>query len=145
MVEAAALSPGKDFVKSFHEYVEVLMVCRGGNKASQFLEVATFAESSHRGCIWLHEGRTGWGWRCTVDELRKFLHSLEATFGSPTSEKGSMVERNKGKVVKDCLLGRYFGAKSFAEVVCAVSCVKPSLLLALKMLRMAVNCFDLEE
>lgn len=134
-MEAAALSPGKDFVKSFHEYVEVLMVCRCGNKAGRFLEVATFAEGSHRGCIWLHEGRAGWGWRCTADELRKFLHSLEATFGSPAFEEGSMAERNKGKVVKDCSLGRYFGAKSFAKVVRVVSCVKPSLLLVPKMRR----------
>lgn len=36
-MEKALLSQGKeDFAKSFQEEVEVLMVCKGSNKAGQF-------------------------------------------------------------------------------------------------------------
>lgn len=100
MVEVL-LSLGKDFVKSFHEDVKVLMLRRGDNKAGRFLEVTMFAEGGRKGCIWLPEGCAGWGWRCIVDELRKFVDSLDAMFGLPAFEEGSLAERNKGKVVKD--------------------------------------------
>jgi hypothetical protein len=42
--EDPLMFPGKkDFVKSFRKYVKVLMVCRGGNKACQLLEVVVYA------------------------------------------------------------------------------------------------------
>jgi hypothetical protein len=62
-VEEALMSQGKeDFNKSFweEEEEEVLMVRKGSNKASQFLEEAVFVEGSWKGIIWLPEGRGGW-------------------------------------------------------------------------------------
>jgi hypothetical protein len=60
-VEEALLYQGKeDFVKSFREEVEVLMVCKGSNKASRFLEAVVFAEGGRKGVIWLPVGRGGW-------------------------------------------------------------------------------------
>jgi hypothetical protein len=53
------LSPGKDFVKSFHEDVKILMVRRGDNKAGHFLEVTIFAKGGRKGCIWLPKGHAG--------------------------------------------------------------------------------------
>jgi hypothetical protein len=43
------VSGKEDFVKSFHEEVEVLMVCKGSNKASRFLEAVVFAEGAEKG------------------------------------------------------------------------------------------------
>ena len=70
-MEEALLYQGKeDFVKSFHEEVEVLMVCKGSNKASRFSEAVVFVEGGRKGVICLPAGCGGWGWRQFVGELR---------------------------------------------------------------------------
>ena len=86
-VEDALMFPGKkDFVKSFREYVKVLMVRRGGNKACQLLEVVVYAEEGWKGVIWLSEGREGWGWRRFAGELRQMLEFFGAKDWPPVSE-----------------------------------------------------------
>jgi hypothetical protein len=54
------------------------MGCKGCNKSGRFLVAAVFAEGGRRGGIWFLEGREGWGWRCIVGELRKFMGFLAA-------------------------------------------------------------------
>lgn len=57
MVEEAIMSPGKEeFVKSFRVEVEVLMVCKGSNKAGCFLQATVFAKGGWKGVIWLTKG-----------------------------------------------------------------------------------------
>lgn len=60
-MEEALMSQGKEgFNKSFREKEEVLMtVCKGSNKATQFLEAAVFVEGGRKGIIWLPEGHGG--------------------------------------------------------------------------------------
>jgi len=73
-VEEALKEPvKKDFVKTFQEDVNVLKVGRGGNKASCYLEVASFVEGGRKGVVWLSEGHEGWGWSRIVGELRKMI------------------------------------------------------------------------
>jgi hypothetical protein len=78
-VEAASLSPGEeDFAKSFRENGKALMVHKGCNKSGRFFVATVFAEGGRRWGIWFPEGRVGWGWRCIVGELHKFLGFLAA-------------------------------------------------------------------
>lgn len=54
MVGEALKAPmKKDFVTSFREDMKALMIHEGGNKASRYLEVATYAEGGRKGAIWL--------------------------------------------------------------------------------------------
>jgi hypothetical protein len=70
MVEEALLSQGTEvFAKYFREDSKVLRVHKGCNKAGRFLKAAVFAEGGRKGCIWLPEGREGWGCRQFVVEL----------------------------------------------------------------------------
>jgi len=49
----------EDFVKSYREGSKVTIVRRGGNRFSQFLEVAVYAVSGQRGMTLFLEGRDG--------------------------------------------------------------------------------------
>jgi hypothetical protein len=54
MVEEALKAPmKKDLVTSFREDMKALMIREGGNKASRYLEVATYPEGGRKGVIWL--------------------------------------------------------------------------------------------
>jgi hypothetical protein len=62
MVELALRNPGvQNFVKSFCEGLQVLIVRRGGNRAGRFLELAVFAKGGRKWFILLPEGREGRG------------------------------------------------------------------------------------
>jgi hypothetical protein len=65
----------------FHQVLpgggKALMVHRGGNKASRFLQVGIYIEGGRKGVICIPEGRSGNGWRRFVNELRQFLSSKE--------------------------------------------------------------------
>jgi hypothetical protein len=59
-VEEALYQGKDDFVTSFYEEVEVLMLRKGSNMANCFLEAAVFAKEGRKGVIWLLEGRGRW-------------------------------------------------------------------------------------
>jgi hypothetical protein len=104
----------KDFVTSYLEDVKALMVHGGGNKVGHYLEVAAYAESGHKGVIWLSEGREGWGWSRVVCELRKMLAFLKSKARSLVTEAPSSEGKQKG----GASFGRLGGAfASFVEVV----------------------------
>ena len=68
-VEEVFLSRVKEVTDAyFHEDENMLMVCRGSNKAGRFLEVTIYAEGDQKGIIWLPKGRNGWG--CAVTWVR---------------------------------------------------------------------------
>ena len=85
-MDEGQLYQGKeDFVKTFYEGMEVLMVRKGSNKAGRFLEAAVFAEGGQKVVIWLPEGRGGWGWRRFVGKLLHLLALTVAKDQSPVS------------------------------------------------------------
>jgi hypothetical protein len=60
MVEEVLKSLGKeDFVKSYHEDENLLMVRGGGNKVGRYLEVAIYADGGWKGIIWLPDSHGG--------------------------------------------------------------------------------------
>jgi hypothetical protein len=77
-LEEACLPVKEDFSKAFQEDGSALMVHAGGgggNKAGRFLQVGIFVEGSHKGVIWILEGRNGCGWQQFASELRLLISS----------------------------------------------------------------------
>jgi hypothetical protein len=68
----------KDFVKSFREDKQVLIVRQGENKADCFLELAMYAEGGQQGLILLLEGCDKRGWAQFAGELSMVVAFLEA-------------------------------------------------------------------
>jgi len=165
----ALKSPGvENFVKSFREDSKVLIVQRGGNRAGRFLEMASFAIGGRKGFIWFLEGREGQGWRRVAGELSKMVAFLESASGSMVAVEGSLEEE-----LQNSSNGHSFGVSpekggvvsSYTEVVCGaigfsfkipatpmpmaemhkLDLLPMSLFRDEEDLRVAVNCFDLEE
>jgi hypothetical protein len=64
-VEEALYQGKEDFVTSFRDEVEVLMLRKSSNKASCFLEEAVLllgGWGGEKGASWLLEGCGRWGW-----------------------------------------------------------------------------------
>jgi hypothetical protein len=59
--EVCLISVKVDFAKSYREEGKALMVHRGGNKASRFLQVGIYIEGGRKGVICIPEGRSGNG------------------------------------------------------------------------------------
>lgn len=79
-VEVALRNSGlKDFVKSFQEGEQVLIVLRAANRADCFLELAVYAEGGRQGLILLQEGCKGRGCSLFAGELCKAMDFLEAS------------------------------------------------------------------
>jgi hypothetical protein len=82
-VEVALRNTGmKDFVKSFREVQQALIVRRGEKKAGRFLELAVCAEGGQQGLVLLAEGSDGRGWARFAGELSKVVAFLEAMASS---------------------------------------------------------------
>jgi hypothetical protein len=96
-MESLLWFPGdKDFVRSFREGSKVLIVRRGGNVASRFLEVAVYAVGGQRGFICIPEGYEGRGWSKFVLELGKVKDFLNVPDGHGTVCLASVPERIRG-------------------------------------------------
>jgi hypothetical protein len=96
-MESLLCFPGdKDFVRSFREGSKVLIVRRGGNVASRFLEVAVYAVGGRRGFICIPEGYEGRGWSKFVLELGKVKDFLNIPNGHGTVRLASVPERISG-------------------------------------------------
>jgi hypothetical protein len=50
----------QDFIRSFREWLKILIAQRGGNQAGRFLKAAAFATGGRKGFIVIPEGRRGW-------------------------------------------------------------------------------------
>jgi hypothetical protein len=99
MVVAALCNTGmKDFIKSFREVQQVLIIRRGENKVGCFLDLAVYAEGGRHGLIILLEGRDERGWARFAGELSKvvvvaFLEAMAA----PSLSSSSSVFPESGK------------------------------------------------
>jgi hypothetical protein len=90
-MELALLNTGlKDFVKSFQEDQQVLIVRRGENRVGCFLKLEVYAEGGRQGLILLLEGRQGRGWGRFERELSKVVAFLEA-MAAPSLSSSSLV------------------------------------------------------
>jgi hypothetical protein len=90
----------KDFVKSFWEGQQVLIVCRGENKVNCFLELAVYAEGVRQGLILLPEGCEGRGWGRLAGELSKVVAFLEAVAAPSPSSSPIFLELGKKNGLK---------------------------------------------
>jgi hypothetical protein len=147
-VEEALLYQGKeDFVKSFHEEVEVLMVCKGSNKASRFLEAVVFAEGGRKGVIWLPAGCGGWGWHQFVSELWHLPALIVAkdwplVSGVISGDGGILSTRSYAAVFFMALGGLKLLSMNHLGLVLVVGCSE--LVNGGEEARSPVNCFEFE-
>lgn len=97
MVEVVLRNPGvEEFVKSYREGLEVLLVRRGGNRVDRFLELRVHSEGDRKGLMLLPEGCEGRGWSRVASELSKALAFLDSTTLIQCSIIPSLVGKNVG-------------------------------------------------
>lgn len=120
----------KDFVRSFREGSKVLIVRRGGNVASRFLEVAVYAVGGRRGIIYFPEGYEGRGWRKVVLELGKVSDFLKSPDGLGMSRVASTpVKLRAGDVNEDPALSVHVVSPGKNEVPSFVDVLRRGVLM----------------
>lgn len=109
---ASQILDSTESIKSFREGNKCLIVHRGSNRSSWFLEVAKYAGGWSKGLVVIPEGQEVWGWKYFAAELGKMV----ALFGSSLG-KGSNAVLLCHHYSGSPPLGEGGGRNIFAEVV----------------------------